>query len=93
MLVIQDKIVSDDIVEEQFLCDLKACKGACCREGDFGAPLEENELNILTDIYPTVSPYLTDEGRAAIAEQGIYTKNEQVGGWIPHWSTIRHAPT
>lgn len=81
MYIIDNIIVSDDVTDEQFACNLSACKGACCWEGDFGAPLDEEELEVLEEIYPKVKPYLTDEGRAAIAAQGLYTKNEQVGGW------------
>ena len=51
MIVINDKTISDDIVEEKFVCDLNACKGACCVEGDFGAPLDKGELEILDKIY------------------------------------------
>ena len=51
MLIIQDKLVSDDVINKQFLCNLKACKGACCWEGDFGAPLEEEEIELLDKIY------------------------------------------
>jgi len=80
MYLIGNIIVSDDVTDEHFACNLTACKGACCWEGDFGAPLEDDELAILDEIYPAVAPYLTEEGRAAIAEQGLYTKNEQVGG-------------
>ena len=75
MLLIGSILVSDDIVSEQFACNLTACKGACCWEGEYGAPLEEEELAILEDIYPAVSPYLTEAGRAAIAAQGLYTNN------------------
>ena len=52
MIEIEDKIVSDDILLEKFLCDLKRCKGACCVEGDAGAPLEEQEVEILEREYP-----------------------------------------
>jgi len=79
--IIDNIIVSDDVTDEHFACNLSACKGACCWEGDFGAPLEKEELNILADIYPEVEPYLTDAGRAAIKAQGFYTSNEQLGGW------------
>jgi len=79
--IIDNIIVSDDVTDEHFACNLSACKGACCWEGDFGAPLEQEELAILEEIYPAVAPYLTDAGRAAIAEQGLYTRNEKFGGW------------
>ncbi|TXF87855.1 DUF3109 family protein [Neolewinella aurantiaca] len=81
MYIIDNIIVSDDVTDEHFACNLTACKGACCWEGDFGAPLEEKELDILKDIYSAVEPYLTEEGKAAIAAQGLYTKNDTVGGW------------
>lgn len=79
MIIIQDKIISDELVEAQFLCNLDACKGACCWEGDAGAPLEEEELAILEEIYPKVSPYLSPAGRAAIAQQGHYLIDEEDG--------------
>lgn len=77
MIIIQDKIVSDELVEEQFLCNLDACKGACCWEGDAGAPLAIEELDVIKDIYPVVSPFLSPAGRAAIAEEGLYTPDEE----------------
>jgi Protein of unknown function (DUF3109) len=70
MIIVQDKLVSDDIVEEQFVCNLNACKGACCWEGDYGAPLEVAELPVLEDIYESVKPFLTPAGIAAIEAQG-----------------------
>lgn len=73
MLQIDKTIVSLDVIERKFVCDLQACKGACCVVGDSGAPLEEEELDIVDDIYPIVEPYLSDEGRQAIEEQGRYT--------------------
>jgi len=81
MYIIDNIIVSDDVTEEHFACNLTACKGACCWEGDFGAPLEKEELSILEKIYPKVAPYLTEEGKSAISEQGFYTVNEKLGGW------------
>lgn len=65
-------IVSEEILENEFVCNLSACKGACCVDGEAGAPLEEDELKILMDIYPKVKPYLTKEGIEAIEEQGLY---------------------
>ena len=77
MLIVQEILISDDVLEKKFICNLNACKGACCWEGDFGAPLEEEELDILTKIYETVAPYLTKEGRQAIAEKGKYQYFEE----------------
>jgi hypothetical protein len=79
MYIIDNVIVSDDVTDEHFACNLTACKGACCWEGDFGAPLEKEELSILEKIYPEVAPYLTEEGRAAIEEQGFYTNVKRPG--------------
>jgi hypothetical protein len=65
-------IVSEDIIEKDFVCNLSACKGACCVDGDAGAPLEEGETKILEDLYPKVKPFLRKEGIAAIEEQGVF---------------------
>ncbi len=78
MLIIEDVLVSDDIISEQFICNLNACKGACCWEGDYGAPLEEAELPILESIYKQVKPFLTPEGIRAIEQAGVYTYSEDV---------------
>ena len=59
MIQVANTIISEDIVERDFVCNLSACKGACCIEGDAGAPIEERELNIMKRIYPEVAPYLT----------------------------------
>lgn len=77
MIIIQGKIVSDELVEEQFLCNLDACKGACCWEGDAGAPLENEELAILEDIQEAIQPYLSPAGKVAIQKEGIYTFDEE----------------
>ncbi len=65
-------IVSEDILEKEFVCNLSACKGACCIGGDAGAPLNEDETVILDDIYPMVKPFLRPEGIAAIEAQGTW---------------------
>lgn len=73
MIVIDNTIISDDIADHYFVCELTKCKGACCVEGDLGAPLEVEELAILDEIYPQVAPYLSKKGRKVIAEEGPYT--------------------
>jgi hypothetical protein len=75
MLVVADTIVSDDIADKFFVCHIEKCKGACCIEGDLGAPLELDELALLEQIYTSVKPYLSSEGIAAIEEQGCYIKD------------------
>ena len=69
-------IVSEDIIEKDFVCNLAACKGACCIDGEAGAPLEEEELKILMDVFPKVKPLLREEGVKAIEEQGLFTTDE-----------------
>lgn len=70
MIEIGNTLISDDVVEKKFVCDLNACKGACCVHGDSGAPLEDEETEILEKIYPKVKPYLNEKGIAAIEAQG-----------------------
>lgn len=73
MIMIQDKIIQDDVISEHFLCNLNACKGACCWEGDYGAPLSTEELHTLERIYEDVKPFLTPEGIKAIEDKGLFT--------------------
>ncbi len=75
MISIGNTLVSEDIFERFFVCNLEKCKGACCVEGDLGAPLEETELKVLEEIIDEVRPYLSDEGAKAIDEQGLYVKD------------------
>ncbi len=75
MIQIDNTLITDDMKEAYFVCDLARCKGACCVEGDLGAPLEEDELPIMDEIYPKVAPYLSDAGRKSIQEQGTYIKD------------------
>lgn len=72
MIEIGKAIVSLDVLAKEFVCDISACSGACCEEGDAGAPLENDELKILDSIYDTVKPYLRPEGIKSIEEQGKY---------------------
>jgi len=76
MFQLDKTIVSEDIFDKQFVCNLSACKGVCCVEGEAGAPLEENEIEILKAIYPKVKPFLRPEGIAAIESQGTSITSE-----------------
>ena len=77
MILIEDIIVSDDVVEKQFVCNLDKCKGACCVEGDFGAPLDENEKAILEENYAKFKPYMSQEGIDTIEDIGLYDYYEE----------------
>jgi len=75
MFQLHKTIVSESILENDFACNLSACKGACCVDGDAGAPLEQSELGVLHKIYPKIKSYLTKKGIQAIEDQGVYTTN------------------
>ncbi len=70
-------IVSEEIIENDFICNLNACKGACCIDGDAGAPLENEETHIVKDIYEKIKPFLRQEGIKAIESQGIFIKTDK----------------
>lgn len=72
MFQIGKTIVSEDIIKKDFVCNLSACKGACCIDGDAGAPLDEQEIQILNSVYPKVKPFLRPAGIDAIEQQGTY---------------------
>lgn len=80
MIQIGETIISEDIIENDFVCNLNSCKGACCIEGDAGAPIEADELKILENIYDKVKPYLSEKGKQSIEKQGVYIKGED-GDW------------
>lgn len=81
MILIDNKLVSDEIVEEQFVCDLNKCKGGCCVDGDAGAPLAFDELKEIDAVYEAVLPYLSDEGKAELKRQGKYVYDREFG-WV-----------
>ncbi len=75
MFQIGKTIVSEEILDREFVCNLSACKGACCLEGEAGAPVTKEETEILEEIYPIVKSFLRKEGIGAIEKQGFYTTN------------------
>ena len=72
MIEIGDKIISKEIIEKKFICDLNSCKGACCVEGDSGAPLLKSEIKELQRVYPIVKEYMSDEGIEVVEEKGVF---------------------
>lgn len=83
MIIIDDTLISDEIVEEHFVCDLSKCKGGCCEDGDAGAPLTTAETQILDAQYPVLEPYMTAAGKRAVAQQGKYTYDDEFGPVTP----------
>jgi hypothetical protein len=75
MIVLQNTVISDDIRDNFFVCNLEKCKGACCVEGDLGAPLEKEELAILEQSYEHIKAYMTGAGKLAVEEQGLYIED------------------
>ena len=75
MIVIGNTLISEEILENFFVCDLEKCKGACCVEGDLGAPLEKAELKKLEMVYEAVKPYLSAAGIEAIEQQGLFIRD------------------
>lgn len=75
MIAIDNVLLSDEIVEEQFVCDLSKCKGACCIDGDAGAPLQKDELKQVDALVEKVKPLLSKAALAEIKKQGNYVQD------------------
>jgi hypothetical protein len=81
MIAIDHVLLSDQILKEQFVCDLSRCKGACCVDGDAGAPLNKSELKEIDAVQEAVLPYLSEQSRAEIGRQGRYVYDKEYG-WV-----------
>ena len=79
MILFKDKLLSEAIFEEHFVCDLSACKGKCCVEGDTGAPLEPFELAELEGVLDAVRPYLSKAHQDVLDAQGPYALDDEDG--------------
>lgn len=79
MIDIDNKVLSRELFTKKFVCELSSCKGACCVEGDSGAPLEKGEPEILETELPNILPYLNEAGIKAIKEQGPYVTDKLDG--------------
>lgn len=77
MLIVGKAILSDDLIEKEFVCNLTRCKGGCCVAGDLGAPVEPEERASMEKVYSKVRPYLSDSGRESIERQGTYVLDEE----------------
>jgi len=81
MIAIDNILVSDEVVQEHFVCDLNKCKGGCCVDGDAGAPLEDQELEYIREAYEMVKPYLPHRAIEEIERQGLYVYDREFG-WV-----------
>lgn len=76
MIEVGKTLVSDDVIDEQFVCDLTKCRGACCVEGDLGAPLMKKELPLIEEVIDLVKPYLAPEAIEVLVKEGGYILDE-----------------
>lgn len=72
MIEIEGKLLSLDLFEKEFVCNLSACKGACCIEGDTGAPLTFEEVDILEESFEKIKPFMTEKGIAVVEQNGVF---------------------
>jgi hypothetical protein len=72
MIYLDNTLISDDIKSTFFCCDMDKCKGACCIEGDAGAPLDEEEISLLEDYIDEIKPYMVPEGIKEVETLGVF---------------------
>ena len=72
MIVLENTIISDEIRDTWFCCDLRKCKGACCIEGDAGAPLSEEEITLLEDHLRSILPFMLPGGQEVVTSSGVF---------------------
>lgn len=83
MIAIDNILISEDVIQEQFVCDLNRCKGGCCEDGDAGAPLTDEEVKIVEEVYEKIRHYLPAESIKEIEAKGKYGYDEEFGNVTP----------
>jgi hypothetical protein len=81
VIAIDNVLVSDEVIEAKFVCDLHKCKGGCCEDGDAGAPLEKDEMKIIDENFDVIKTYLNKEGLDEIKRTGKYLFDREFG-WV-----------
>lgn len=81
MIVVDNVLISDEIAEKKFVCDLTKCKGGCCEEGDAGAPLDEAELDIVLEMFEKIKPYMNEASLRIVEKKGKYVYHKEFG-WV-----------
>ncbi len=80
MILIDNIFVDESILNTSFCCHLQKCMGACCVEGESGAPLRSDELNKLEEVYPVVKQYIPEKNRKIVEARDLYVKDDD-GDW------------
>lgn len=83
MIIIDDILISDEIIKEEFICNLDKCKGGCCVDGDAGAPLAKNELKDMKQVFKLIQHEMSAEALAEVERVGVYTTEEEFGYVTP----------
>ena len=81
MIIIDNILLSDEIIEAEFVCNLSKCKGGCCEDGDAGAPLSDEELDEVKESYEIVKSRMTQEGIKEVEQNGLYRYDREFG-WV-----------
>ncbi len=81
MIIIDNILISDDIITEEFICNLSKCKGGCCVDGDAGAPLNKDELKQIKAAYKVIKEELSEEAKTEIKGYGIYSGGFAAGNY------------
>ena len=82
MYLIQEILVSEEVFSKKFVCHIDKCKGACCWDGDYGAPVAEVEKEQIQNAYPAVQAYLSQESIERIEQSGKTTYDNGYGGEV-----------
>ena len=77
MIQIGDQIVSLDVLEKEFCCDLSKCKGICCVEGDAGAPITDSEIKDYQENLDDILPYVSSKNQSVLKEKGVFYLDEE----------------
>lgn len=72
MIIIDDTLISEELLDKKFVCDLAACKGACCEEGDLGAPLDIEEIDAIEANLKGIRPFMSAAGLKLLDQEGFY---------------------
>lgn len=77
MIVIDNILITEDVIDKKFVCDLSKCKGGCCEDGAAGAPLEKEEMGLIKELFEKVRPYLNPAAIAEIERKGFYVYDKE----------------